>query len=220
MTATAFEEVGTSPPNVIHSEDREAQAVALANFITEYSTLAHLTFEQREHIGQVIAAVELNSPETTLSTGCFQTSQSIAIWDYEHGDGRIRYVEGCLKTTDTEPAYGTDVTRAGRYHHGYNSIDGVIFDIVLPFHDPAMGERLNFAPWRRGNSSLESILLDSHERGIEVPSDDLTPDGYPYYGDEFAYEVFGTDEDDEVAVAAAESEVAVVLHDSPRIHTN
>src|SRR5713226_7797685 len=105
---------------------QEQWDVALANHVINYPTLTHLTEEQREYIGRVITAVEKSGPKDILHYPlCFKLSQALARWDYENGDRRIKYVEGCLVCPDeTEPEYGTDVSRAGRYHHGYNSIDG------------------------------------------------------------------------------------------------
>jgi len=60
-----------------------------ATTVINYPTLAHLTNEQRKYIGRVISAVERTNPDAFRTTLCFKVSQSIARWDYEHGQRRI-----------------------------------------------------------------------------------------------------------------------------------
>lgn len=171
----------------------------LSDFITNYPTLAHLTDEQRSYIGRAIVGVEETTPEH-LSAFCFCTSQSIALWDYENGDARIRYIEGCLMTTDKEPQIGNDASRDGRYHHGYNSIDGVLFDIVIAFHDKEV-PAFHGAGRSTRTENMKNFI--GHERGVEVPCEELVEAGHSYFSDEYAYTVFGTDEEVDVETMGA-----------------
>lgn len=102
----------------------KATAQTLADKIVSHSSLAKLSDKQREIIKTTVIAVETN-PHYIRKRGrrdyflgglCFGDAQAMA----HASKGRIGYVEGCLVDLNhnSEPDYGSDATRAGRFHHG------------------------------------------------------------------------------------------------------
>jgi hypothetical protein len=164
---------------------------ALAQTIVAHSSLSRLSDDQRDVICCTVIAVETD-PENIKRRGrsdyfldglCFSAAQEMA----RHSDGRIGYVEGCLVDLDhiakcLPPFLGNDPTRAGRWHHGWNLIDGITIDINMILRAP--------------NGHFR------HERSQEIPLEALVGDGYSYFDDVYAHEVFGTDEDVELAGAS------------------